>query len=151
MNAIKESKNVWEFELSTNCTCQICEKCGILTEDERCPECEGYTSPASFCGGGCYEYKLGWIDEMVKEYAVKNGHSHLILIGSRMTWRNLSGSCEPIEATGSELLKALTFGNDYLLRFELDENNLLTVTRWSHDEPTGARFHAAPSDGEVEA
>ena len=148
MNTKSDIKYQWDFEISTSCRCRYCEDCNTVTEDETCIGCEKVTRDFGNCEGDCYDYLLEWIDELVETYSKNNGHDYLVIHGSRMGWRGTSGHTEPILATGENVLKALQFNGDWTIRFMLDENNLLTINRYSHDEPMGAHFYAVPSNGE---
>jgi len=136
----------WDFDLSNSCQCRICDACGMGTESESCDECQGETRATDDCDGFCYDYKLEWLDEMVQEWSKNVGRDYLVIHGSAMGWQRLSGHTDPIEATGKALLKALTFSGEWSLQFRLDENNLMTIRRSSHDEPTGASFYVTPAE-----
>lgn len=148
MNALEEVKNLWDIDLSNSCECRYCETCGIGTESELCDECQAPTRAMDYCDGACYGYRLEWLEELASAYAKGNGHEYLVLHGRGMGWTGASGHTDPIPATGKDLLDALTFSGEWRLRFTLDENNLLTIKRYSHDEPMGASFYAVPSNGE---
>jgi hypothetical protein len=55
-----------------------------------------------------------------------------------MGWTRASGNTKPIRGL-EETFDALTLNGDYRLVFTL-YNGDLSVTRYSHDEPTGASF-----------
>jgi hypothetical protein len=102
-----------------------------------------------YCSGGCYEYKLEWLEEELNEYLEANGNpSTLQVNGSAMGWQRRSGYAT-CEADYRKLLDTLTFSGDWRLRFIFDGNEL-RVQRYSHDEPTGASFYVVPAaeDGE---
>ena len=142
---------LYDFEISNSCTCRGCLDCGILTESELCDECQKETTPADNCWGECYEYKLEWLDDLVSEYSRGNGHDYLMITGHAIGWQRLSGQTDVIPATGESVLKVLTFSGDWIIRFRLDSDNNFTMSRYSHDEPTGANFIAVPAnleDGE---
>jgi hypothetical protein len=75
-----------------------------------------------------------------------NNPEYLRIAGSRMGWQARSGY-KVIKATHKELWDALTFSGDWTLSYVL-EGDSLTVTRYSHDEPTGASFTIKPDKGE---
>jgi hypothetical protein len=140
----------WDIELSTDCTCRYCETCGIVTDVTICEECKQPTREVEYCDGFCYEYKLEGIDELMEEYSRLNGHEYMRVNGSRMGWMNLEGSTDIIPATGEQLRKVLSINGSYTLKITKDENNLISITRYSHDEPMGATFTVSPADYDEE-
>lgn len=136
----------WDFELSNSCQCRFCENCGLGTESFDCDECMRETREMDYCDGACWDYKLEWLDELVEEWSKNCGRDYMVISGRAMGWQRTSGHTDAMPATGKELLKALTFSGDWTLNFRLDQDNLLTVRRWSHDEPTGASFIVSPSE-----
>ena len=141
---------IWDFELSNTCQCRICDACCIGTESLTCDECGSETSDLTSCDGGCYDYKLEWLDELVQEWSINCGRDYMVVSGRAMGWQRSSGYTDVMPATGKELFKALTFSGDWTLNFRLDADNLLTVRRWSHDEPTGASFVVSPAESDPE-
>ena len=138
-----------DFELSNTCECSYCVACDLGTEGSTCSECQQDTQPMDYCSGGCYEYKLEWLEEELNEYLESNGNpSTLQVNGSAIGWQRLSGYAT-CDADSKKLLDALTFNGDWRLRFIFDGNEL-RVQRYSHDEPTGASFDVVPAaeDGE---
>jgi hypothetical protein len=102
-----------------------------------------------YCSGGCYEYKLEWLEEELNEYLESNGNpSTLQVNGSAIGWQRLSGYAT-CDADSKKLLDALTFNGDWRLRFTFNDKDL-HVIRWSHDEPTGASFYVVPAVEEEE-
>ena len=136
----------WDFELSNSCQCRICDACCIGTESLTCEECSSETRSLDYCDDGCWDYKLQWLNEMVEEWSKNCARGWMVVSGRAMGWQRTSGHTDAMPATGKELLKALTFSGDWTLDFKLDQENLLTVRRWSHDEPTGASFIVSPSE-----
>ena len=128
-----------EFEIDNSCQCRYCEPCSIGTESEVCDECQQLTQQMDYCDGFCYDYKLEWLKESVDSFitAINNPY-HLRIEGHRMGWTSANGYAI-CEANSKDLLNTLTFHGDWRLRFVF-EGNTLAITRWSHDEPTGASF-----------
>jgi hypothetical protein len=137
-----------ELEISNACECRYCDACGLGGEDITCPECGTDTRFTDWCDGACYEYKLEHLEEyLLPAYMSANGEPEYLRIeGTRMGWQAKTGY-KIIKATHKELWDALTFSGDWTLRYML-ENKSLTVTRYSHDEPTGASFTITPDKGE---
>jgi hypothetical protein len=113
------------------------------TESVLCDECGRETVATDWCDGSCFDYKLDWLDEALEEWSKANGDPlHIRILGKRMGWQSRSGY-KLINANRKELLDALTFSGSWTL--ELDFNGVhCNVTRWSHDEPTGASFELLP-------
>jgi hypothetical protein len=65
-----------------------------------------------------------------------------------MGWTGASGYAIS-KANSKDLLSKLTFNGDWRLRFVFD-GNTLAITRWSHDEPTGASFEVVAEIEEEE-
>lgn len=138
------------IDLTNSCQCRICDACSVGTEDATCQECGQDTRECTYCDGQCFEYKLDYLEELVEDYAAFNKCEYLRIEGRRMTWQYLSGYAI-IKANSKALLDSLTFSGDWSLEFKYDdETNEFTVTRWSHDEPTGASFIISPDKGEDE-
>lgn len=128
-----------QFELSNSCECSYCATCETGTEGAQCLDCKGDTTPLDYCDGGCWEYKLDWLEESVEEFASVIGNPYELRVqGKNMGWTRASGYAT-CKANSKELLDALTFSGEWRLSFTF-EGNTLHVTRWSHDEPTGASF-----------
>jgi hypothetical protein len=122
--------------LTTSCTCE--------TYDE---DTDTY-SPAEYCSGCWDEVKQVWDADILQPWL--NAHnisndSPIRLEGVGMGWQRRSGYAD---TTPSQMLDTLAFGNDYALRFHLDDDHALTIVRTSHDEPTGASFVIQILEGE---
>jgi len=136
-----------QFELSNSCECAYCPACETGTEGAQCLDCKEVTTPLDYCDGGCWEYKLDWLEESVEEFASVIGNPYELRIqGRNMGWTRASGYAT-CKASHKELLNALTFNGDWRLRFTF-EGTTLHVTRWSHDEPTGASFEVIAEEEE---
>ena len=146
MNATLERS---EFELDNSCQCRYCETCSMGTESEVCDECEQPTRELNDCDGFCYDYKLDWLEESVDSFVEAIGSPYELRIeGRRMGWTSASGYAI-CKANSKDLLAKLTFSGDWRLRFVF-EGNTLAITRWSHDEPTGASFEVVAEIEEEE-
>ena len=137
-----------EIEISNACECRYCDACGLSGQDITCPECANETRFTDWCDGACYEYKIEELEEYLLPafMAVYNQPEYLRIEGKRMGWQSRSGY-KVIKATHKELWDALTFSGDWTLHYML-EGKSLNVTRYSHDEPTGASFTITPDKGE---
>ena len=140
--------NKIEIQISNACECRYCDACGLSGQDITCPECANETRFTDWCDGACYEYKIEELEEYLLPafMAVYNQPEYLRIEGKRMGWQSRSGY-KVIKATHKELWDALTFSGDWTLRYVL-KGKSLTVTRYSHDEPTGASFTIKPDTGE---
>lgn len=112
-------------EITTDCTC----------EDE-----DGNTATDCY---GCYDEAVAYLsDYLIPEWVKQNGDNatDLVLVtGHGMGWQRLYGWTN---ARVGELLEAVTLNGDYRIRFELLDG-ILIAHRYSHDEPTGAKFEFA--------
>ena len=137
-----------EIEISSTCECRHCDARGLGGEDITCPECANKTRFTDWCDGACYEYKLEDLEEYLLPAFITahNEPEYLRIEGKRMGWQARTGY-KVIKATHKELWDALTFSGDWSLHYKL-EGNSLTITRYSHDEPTGASFTITPDKGE---
>lgn len=146
MNATLERS---QFELDNSCQCRHCDACSIGTESATCDECEQPTREIDYCDGACYDYKLEWLEESVDSFVEAIGNPYELRIeGRRMGWTSASGYAI-CKANSKDLLAKLTFNGDWRLRFVF-EGNTLAITRWSHDEPTGASFEVVAEIEEEE-
>jgi hypothetical protein len=81
-----------QFEISNSCECAYCPACETGTEGAQCLDCQGVTTPLDYCDGGCWEYKLDWLDESVEEFASVIGNPYELRIqGRNMGWTRASG------------------------------------------------------------
>lgn len=139
-----------EFEIDNSCQCRHCEACSMGTESEVCDECQQPTQQLDYCDGACYDYKLDWLEESVDSFVQAIGNPYELRIeGRRMGWTSASGYAIS-KANSKDLLAKLTFNGDWRLRFVF-EGNTLAITRWSHDEPTGASFEVVAEVEEEDA
>ena len=137
------------IEMSNTCECKYCVECGLGTEAEKCDECEADTTPTSWCDGACYDYKLEWLEEDFDSYLEAHGKPNFVRIdGKNMGWQNLFGYTI-VRANSKELLESLSINGEWTIAFTFSDN-LLTVTRFSHDEPMGAYFTVSPVSDEEE-
>lgn len=137
-----------EIQISNGCECRVCDSCGMGGQDIACPECGTDTRFTDWCDGSCYEYKLEELEEYLLPafIAAHNEPEYLRIEGKRMGWQARSGY-KVIKATHKELWDSLTFSGEWSLHYVL-KNGSLTITRYSHDEPTGASFTITPDKGE---
>ena len=113
----------------------------LLSTACECLDDEGNT--AEYCDG-CGDWMQEGTLELFSYWLERNGDPQRVTCnGYGMGWRRLNGSATA-EATGKQsleerLLDLLTLNGDFTIRYTL-EGNTLTAIRYSHDEPTGARF-----------
>ena len=119
----------------------------LLSTDCQCHD-EEDSSP-HYCDG-CGDWMQEGTLELFSYWLERNGDPQRVRCnGSAMTWQRLDGYAI-IESEAyhyyatrkpmpRKLLEALTLNGDFTIRYTL-EGNTLTAIRYSHDEPTGARF-----------
>jgi len=140
MDTIEETK----FEISNSCACMDCPECGVGTESLQCEDCDKPTTPANYCDGYCFDYKLDWLSESVEEWTELMGNPSSVQINGRaMGWTRASGSAT-IPAEWKAIFNALQINGDWTLRFTIAGESF-KVMRYSHDEPTGASFEIVPA------
>jgi hypothetical protein len=108
------------LEMTSDCTC--------TNEDD---------TPSDYCFDCCEDSK--WLfKEMMNNWrkAVGVDWNTVRITGRNMGWQHRSG--EAI-VSFDKVLNTLTINGDFNLRFK-HEGTVLTATRSSHDEPTGAGF-----------
>lgn len=113
-------------ELSTSCVCEVVY------------ESENDFVPVSDCFGCFDESRDYLLNDFLPLWESRNAATDTVRIdGSAMGWTRASGW---LVTDASNLLDALALDRaDYSLAFTLDGSEL-SVTRYSHDEPTGAHF-----------
>jgi len=129
-----------QIEVTTTCTCQYCEQCECIfsyVDTQECPECQADMREFD-CYGDCYNDSKEEALRLVTEWSDSHKIDEWIIRGDNMGWTRASGNTEPIDGL-EETFDALTLNGDYRLVFTL-LNDSLRVTRYSHDEPTGASF-----------
>ena len=141
MDTIQETK----VELSSNCECAYCPTCDVGVIGSKCADCNGETRAQDYCDEFCYDYKISELeDQLIPAYCDANGlPTHFEITGSSMGWTRASGSCT-VEATWKDLFEALTINGEWTLRFTFAGDSM-KVSRYSHDEPTGASFIVLPA------
>jgi hypothetical protein len=138
-----------EEVFTTNCGCYDCPKCGLLmTSDEEaptCDECQVEGVMSDYCQDVCYDYKHeNWRTDFFPTWLKLVGEpEHLLIQGRSMGWQRLNGVAT-LDATWTDLFRALSINGEYTLRMKLEGENF-TVVRSSHDEPTGAHFSIHPT------
>jgi len=143
MDTIEEVK----IEISNSCQCRDCPTCHLGTESLTCDDCDRPTTPASYCDGYCFDYKLDWLSEAVEEWTERMGNPSSVQINGRaMGWTRANGHAI-IKAEWKPIFNALQINGDWTLRFSITGESF-KVTRYSHDEPTGASFEIVPASSE---
>jgi hypothetical protein len=114
------------YTLQTDCTCESYDDNDKLVPSNDC--------------FGCYDDSLELLkSEVIEPWLEANDlyeDTAVRIIGTAIGWRRLSGYKD---TTPKELVEALSLNGDYTLKFDLT-GTTLSVKRYSHDEPTGARF-----------
>jgi hypothetical protein len=119
-----------------------------MTSDEDapvCDECKVEGVMADYCQDVCYDYKHeNWRSDLFPDWLKLVGEpEHLLIQGRAMGWQRQSGMAT-LDATWTDLFRALTINGEYTLKMKLEGKNF-TVVRYSHDEPTGATFTIQPT------
>lgn len=143
MTTETKTPTVWKATLTTNCLCRYCDKCemAIVAEyGDKCHECDGeLIRDLDYCDGMCREDMENDVKSLFDYWHDFIGNKPFIILGRRMTWRNVSGSTETM-TTYKEMIDALTGDYELTLRFEYDtDTGEFTAFRSSHDE-YGAAF-----------
>jgi hypothetical protein len=126
----------FHYELSNTCSCEY------YNEDT------GTSTPSEYCYG-CYEDDLDNIKhDLLNKWLTANEFeldTPIKIVGSRMTWRGLSGHKI---TTAENLVSSLTGDYDFTLRFYASNDfKTLRVVRSSHDElGAGFEFERATQD-----
>ena len=76
---------------------------------------------------------MNYLDEILAKTKIKTG----FLSVRNATWRGLSGISEPFSLTATNLIDQLSINTEWRLKIE-KKGHQLYITRYSHDEPTGA-------------
>lgn len=94
---------------------------------------------------GCYGEAKADVLQELEFWLDRNGMDDSIKISCKsMLWTHSSGYAI-VPAAPEAIFEALTLNGDYRLVFTWDREDGLTVTRYSHDEPTGtAPFEFEP-------
>jgi len=135
-----ETINCTKVEISNSCECLICDTCGMGTDSDTCQECNTPTRLIEWCDGSCYEFKIEELESYIlpEFLAANNAPRFLRIEGRGMGWQRREGYLiTPAEFT--PLFDGLKFDGGWRLVFNFAGDSL-TVTRYSHDEPTGANF-----------
>jgi len=133
---VVKMSEVYEYEFSSNCRCT---KFDPETDTDVVDE-QGYPVPSEECFG-CWQDDKGNIDEILLLPYLKDNNidadDSLVIAGSNIGWRHLSGYTI-CKATIDDVIERLSINGDFTLRFKFDRDaNELSVSRSSHDEPTG--------------
>lgn len=137
------------FEITSDCQCYTCTTCemGVIgrPDDGRCYECDTELQSDTYCTGACWT-DANYTGELALDDWLKSVDEpkHLRIEGRAMGWQRRSGWTD-VTATWEKLRDALALDRaDWTLRFDVDEQGILTARRYSHDEPTGASFSIYP-------
>jgi hypothetical protein len=134
-----ELLNQIEVELTNSCVCVGCQNCGVYFIDEYfCDECGEELTPGDCVG--CFEDSLEYFCEILADWIGSNNPDHVRIEGNAIGWRRLSGSAYPDQVTPNGILEMLQINSDYRLKLIKRSAAEIVIWRYSHDEPTGARF-----------
>lgn len=130
--------------VTSSCVCRFCEACDFTFEDfdydYKCHECGGEATDFDNCDGVCWDFATEDMGEHFRAWCVANKTDEFAIYGRRMGWLSQSGHTGRL-TTFRELLDNMTLSGDFTIRWKLSEDNKeFTMTRSSHDEPTGASF-----------
>ena len=129
-----------ETTITSACVCMAVDENGEWVYDSN-----GEPVPADYCRYDCYDEQVyDFTDNILPMWLEAKGimaDSPVRILGSGMTWRGVSGHSD---TSARGIVKALEFGNDFILYITYDdETHDLTIVRSSHDE-LGARFEVVP-------
>lgn len=116
------------YILTSDCTCEYYDDNEELVPSDEC--------------FGCYDDEKALLVETLNNWIAQLELSHIEIQGRNMGWTRANGAMI-IDADSEELIKALQLNGDFRLEFELPDEDFdhdFKVTRYSHDEPTGATF-----------
>jgi hypothetical protein len=86
------------------------------------------------CDDWEWEDNKEYLGEILAKTRIKNGFLHGVNLG----WRRLTGYTEPFEINVDNFIDKIGLnGSEWTLRIR-KEGHKLYITRYSHDEPTGA-------------
>jgi hypothetical protein len=124
-----------KLEITSDCTCTKIDDDGEEVVDE-----QGYPVPADYCDG-CWEFAIDNLDNLLGDWMTENNLDpaftdiDLYIGGDGIGWQRRSGFTVA-QSNAKSIIDRLTFNGEWTLRFTLDGKSL-TVSRSSHDEPTG--------------
>ena len=144
----KAQKGSNKMETTEKLTALLSTECQCFDEDSSPHYCDG-------CGDWMQEGTL----ELFSYWLERNGDPQRVRCNGRaMGWQRLDGyaiiesEAYHYHATRKpmprKLLEALTLNGDFTIHYTL-EGNALTAIRYSHDEPTGARFEFIAEEEEA--
>lgn len=126
--------------ITSDCVCYKTDEDGEGVLDEH-----GEAVPNEYCYGDCYAEQVYDFTDNILPYWLEAkaimADSPVLINGTRMTWRSISGHAE---TSARGIVKALEINGDFTLRITYDdESKELSVVRSSHDE-MGALFEITP-------
>jgi hypothetical protein len=126
-------------EISTNCHCAFCQDCDMgftaSASDWDCSDCGAEGEPSNYCDGDCGEFARDMFTECWDERFTDRP----VLVESfGVGWQRTSSVTILNDVAADDALSRL-LGDEADLK-AVFADSALEVTRWSHDEPTGARF-----------
>ena len=139
-----------KIELSNTCSCGYCNACEcVYTGVDLCTDCGGDLAALDWCDGDCWDYILEDLkDNIFPEWLTRAGSPEYLRVeGRRMGWQGLNGYAVT-RASFDEVMEKLSLRGEWTLRFTLADD-VLTVGRYSHDEPMGAHFTIAPDTSAI--
>lgn len=136
------------MEITNTCQCYHCPACDVgligTYENGQCPDCSNELQSDSYCSGMCWEDTNYLGSQLFDDYMKSvDNPKHLRIEGRAMGWQRRNG-WKDIPATWENLRDSLSIDGEWTLRIEVDSEGIFTVFRYSHDEPTGARFSVYP-------
>lgn len=127
-------------DLSSDCTCAYCPECeagfDAGPESDPCPDCGNDGDPSQYCND-CWEFPADMFAELWDQTIGEEPHK---VTFASVTWAGRSGVVVEDDVVHGEVaLARFTLDSSWRLKAEFSENRV-GITRWSHDEPTGALF-----------
>ena len=135
--APKTTKEKVEITISTTCECTYCPACNVgMNGYGPCDECGGELQSS----GECFDCQpTDYLNEEIAKWLKKSRAVNLISSGKNMGWTHASGEGE-LPASVDNVMRFVTLNGDYTLKFVFEKDEPIRITRYSHDEPTGASF-----------
>jgi hypothetical protein len=140
------SSTISKLEITNSCTCYHCSTCDVgWTSGGDCADCGNELQPTTYCDGICWEDSNMTAEYALEEYLKSVDNPNYVRIeGRAMGWQRRSG-WKDSKSDWESLRDSLSIDGEYTLRMEIDSAaGIFTVWRYSHDEPTGARFSIYP-------
>lgn len=151
-------RDVWEVEISNECSCGMyeCMDCGAVTSEENsCDSCglelemgDGcFEYYEGYCSGKCFEFPEEDLQALWNEFKnqVPAETGFYVIEGSNLGWRRLSGY-RIIESSIENLWEQVSVRSEWRQEWRFDQNEkTLTGIQTHHDAPIGESYVVRPA------